>query len=92
MKKRLQLTALDMQDGDRIREAVLETLAQAIDERDWKAGPKLEREMKRIGSDLLGSLKRIGVRNAEAEAEAIMADVAMAFAQAIFKVTSEPRV
>jgi hypothetical protein len=92
MKKRLQLTAFDIQNGDRIREVVLGTLAQAADERDWVAGPKMEREMKRIGSDLLGSLKRMGVRNAEAEAEAIMADVAIAFAQAIFKVTGEPRV
>ena len=86
MAENLQITALDLLDGTRIRDVVAMAVVAAVKEHHFEAGPKLDREIGIIHSDLLEFLTRLKVRNAEDEASIIMRDVF----QAILSGLSEP--
>jgi hypothetical protein len=58
----------------------------AVKKHDFEVGPKLDRQIDIIHSDLLGFLTGVSIRNAEDEANTIMCDVF----QAIMSELSEP--
>lgn len=75
MSKRLQLTALDLQDGMRVRELVGEVLIANVPAHEMGISPDLDREAGNVFLDLVRFLKKFGISNAEDEADAIMRDV-----------------
>ena len=83
MAERLQITALDLQDGTRVRDVVAMAVVAAVTEQNFEAGPKLDREIDIIHSDLLGALAGTGVRNAKDKATIIMRDVFRAIQMAL---------
>jgi hypothetical protein len=71
----LQITVFNLQDRTRIRDVVAMAIIVAMKEHGFEVGPKLKHAIDLVQSDLLRSLERLGVRNAEAEAKPIMGDV-----------------
>lgn len=91
MAKRLQLTALDLQDESRIREVVAATLLENMDTLDFEVGPKADRAVRRVKSHLTDFLKRMGTPNPEKESGAIVDDVLVMIAMAAMSTASEKR-
>jgi hypothetical protein len=75
MVTRLHITAFDLQDGTRTRDAVAKAVIEALKGCHFEVGPKLDQEVHLVHTDLREFLTRMGVPKAEQEAATIMSDV-----------------
>ena len=91
MSKRLPITALDLQNGTRTRDAVARAIVEALKECQFEVGPKLDQAVDLIHTDLREFLKTMEIPDAEQEAAMIMSDVFQAIRRTLPEKRAKPR-